>query len=403
MRVTESLLLASDGGIKPASTTGYSIITRGRHVEDIPRLASILCGTQSWGHYLAASRALDKLFGRKVPAPAEAVRRAGLLLDIAHGHIHRLYTGILPRILAGRSHLSIDNHDELGEAYRGAVEDLAEAKTLIGGRPVHPAFTLPGGVSPGVRARLPGIREALEKAAEKIEAFAEKAAETIRSSNIQAIAEYTGLGRETLYVAMVCGGEPCFMGDSIRVVGEGVDEVFPLEEYGERFKITCSGGFCRALYRDGRVAVTGPLARMNAWRGLGGRYRDLVEEARGVFGGENMANAAAGIYAMAAELHLIAEKLRGLSTNIGDGSLVELRGKPGGRGVGGVEASHGLIIHEVSADQRYVVDYARALTPSMINIYAAEKAVGAAGAQWAGIIIPLYGLCGLELMHTWRR
>ncbi len=407
------IALSGDGAeYRPASTIMYSRIARGRHVEDLPRIAAVLCGTQSWSHYIALSIALDRVFGRTPPPAATRLRAIGLLLDRVHGALYHVYTRVLPIITGTGDPISLALHDPgLAESYSNAAEKLAEAKSLIGGRPAHPAFTVPGGLAkPFTPEQAEALRRSVAEAADAVRGFVENAYRVLQGS--ERIRRYASMKEmllgEVLRIALVDEeGRASPTGSRLRIIDADGKEIsaVPVEEYREAIVAECGGnGVCVARHRDGGHMVSGVLGRAAAG-GHAAVYNELVERAEGIFGGEPWINAASQPFLMLAEALEDVERARALAEGLEPGRHVSLEGRIGEKGVGAAEAVHGIVIHEVSIDHGGVVVSAEAVTGTMINIPVINEGLGrlrGAGAdRWDLVLyVYFYAPCGLEAMHT---
>ena len=125
-------------------------LCRGRAVEELPRILSIL----SPAHHLASALALDKLFGVEPPPMAVHMREALLQTLFFENHLRKIFFLISSRFNPLLSPLLQENGPNGAQPaphilneIMGHVAIAQEAVTILGGRPDHPLSAIVGGVS----------------------------------------------------------------------------------------------------------------------------------------------------------------------------------------------------------------------------------------------------------------
>ena len=140
---------------------GFERFCVGRPVEELARITPRICGVCPEAHHMAATKAIDAVFGVE-PAPTGRKLRE-LLYNAFYVTDHTTHFYILagPDFIMGpesdpaaRNILGVIN--KVGLETGGAVINLraeaAELISMIGGKQIHPVCGLPGGVSTAITA-----------------------------------------------------------------------------------------------------------------------------------------------------------------------------------------------------------------------------------------------------------
>jgi NAD-reducing hydrogenase large subunit len=264
---------------------GFERIAEGRPVHEMPSLMARICGICPVSHLIASAKACDEILGVSIPPVATLLRRVMNLAQIVQSHSLNFFHLSSPDLLLGfdspsasRNILGVaERSPELardGIALRRFGQQIIEQ---LGGRRIHPAWVVPGGVSapleasqrdailaevPDARAR---ARRTLEWYKDNLASWAE---ETARFGNFP-----------SLYMGLVHGtGNAAYSDGSLRVVDAHgkllVDRADPKrywEYVGEavepwsylKFPYFVPLGYPAGVYR------VGPLARLNVVDQLG--------------------------------------------------------------------------------------------------------------------------------------
>ncbi len=158
------IFLDDAGGVKNTyfqipELRGFEKFAEGRLAEDMPQITQRICGVCPEAHHLAATKALDDLFHVDPPSPAKKLRELFYSSFYVTDHTTHFYILGGPDFVMGPD-APVAERNILGVIGKVGLE-LAGAviKTrmqnhhiiqMIGGRPVHPVFGLPGGVSKGL-------------------------------------------------------------------------------------------------------------------------------------------------------------------------------------------------------------------------------------------------------------
>lgn len=158
---------------------GFERFCVGRAVEDMPNLTSRICGVCPEAHHMAASKALDAVFGVEPPPAGKKLRELLYSIFFATDHTTHFYALGGPDFVVGpdappgeRNILGVIKKvgmDVAGRVLKMRRDGHALIK-MIGGRAVHPNWGVPGGVSRGITAEQ---REEIEKLGRDAIAFAQ--------------------------------------------------------------------------------------------------------------------------------------------------------------------------------------------------------------------------------------
>ena len=154
-----SIQLDGDGAVQSARLhvgefRGFEAFCVGRPFTEMAAITARICGICPVSHLLAASRTADKLLAVTIPPAAERLRRLLNLAQILQSHALSFFHLSSPDFLLGwdcapeRRNLFglIADHPDLargGIRLRQFGQGMIEA---LGGRKIHPAWVVPGGV-----------------------------------------------------------------------------------------------------------------------------------------------------------------------------------------------------------------------------------------------------------------
>jgi F420-non-reducing hydrogenase large subunit len=158
------IFLNEQGGVANAyvqvpELRGFETFCLGRPAEDMPNLTDRICGVCPEAHHMASTKALDALFHVDPPPTAKKLRELFYSIFYATDHTTHFYALGGPDFVMGpdapvaeRNILGIIK--KVGMDIAGKVlkmrHDGHHLIKMIGGRPVHPNWGLPGGVSRGI-------------------------------------------------------------------------------------------------------------------------------------------------------------------------------------------------------------------------------------------------------------
>jgi NAD-reducing hydrogenase large subunit len=251
----------------------------GRPFSEMPSLMARICGICPVSHLIASAKACDALLAVRIPPTADKLRRIFGLAQVVQSHALSFFYLSSPDLLLGmdadpaKSNL-IGVLEQKQELARDGIRLRQFGQQIIerlGGKRIHPAWVVPGGVSEPLSqlnrdAILAGIPEVL--------AIAERTLEWFKSIIEKFREEIASFGNfPTLFLGIVKkDGGLTFYDGKIRVVNEAGDvvanELDPVDyqryigEKVESWTYLKSPYYLSSGYPDGIYRV-GPLARLN--------------------------------------------------------------------------------------------------------------------------------------------
>jgi NAD-reducing hydrogenase large subunit len=292
--------VAPDGAVTDArfsvtQVRGFERIAEGRPLYEMPSLMARICGICPVSHLVASAKACDEVLGVSPPPAAVKLRRVINLAQIVQSHALNFFHLCSPDLLLGFDHdpASRNIAGVAAQAPQLARDGIAIRKfgqqiiERLGGRRIHPAWVVPGGVSAPLReeqrdAILEKVPDARARAARTLAWFKENLAswaeEAARFGNFPSL--YMGLVHETGNAAYSDGRLRILDNQGHRVL----DDVDPrpyweyLGEAVEPFSFLKSPYYKPLGYPAGLYRV-GPLARVNVVDQLGTPTADLELDA----------------------------------------------------------------------------------------------------------------------------
>ena len=134
---------------------GFEKLCEGRPFYEMPALMARICGICPVSHLIASAKACDSILAVRIPETAEKLRRIMNLAQIVQSHALSFFHLSSPDFLLGmdsdpakRNIFGVAAHSpELardGVRLRKFGQEIIE---LLGGKRIHPAWVVPGGVS----------------------------------------------------------------------------------------------------------------------------------------------------------------------------------------------------------------------------------------------------------------
>jgi NAD-reducing hydrogenase large subunit len=134
---------------------GFEKLCEGRPFYEMPALMARICGICPVSHLIASAKACDAILAVRIPETAEKLRRIMNLAQIVQSHALSFFHLSSPDFLLGmdydpakRNIFGVAEHSpELardGVRLRKFGQEIIE---LLGGKRIHPAWVVPGGVS----------------------------------------------------------------------------------------------------------------------------------------------------------------------------------------------------------------------------------------------------------------
>lgn len=365
---------------------GFESFVVGRPAVDMPQIVSRICGVCPTAQHLAATKALDDLFGVTPPPAARAIRELVYHAFMLEDHALHFYFLGGPDILLGAPE-SATQRNVLGLLRLVGRDDakkiismrsrLRELITSVAGKVVHPVFGLPGGVSrriePSRRDQIQAVaRDSMTFALDAFSLFDTKVLGDERSMERFV---YDSDVLETFSMGTVDkSNQVSFYGGVLRVTSpDGSEHArFDPHDYAGHIAEHVEPWTCVTFpylrdpgwkgFTDGiesGVYRVAPLARLNASTGYSTprahqEYERLIE----TFNGRTpVRQTLAYHWARLIEMIYAAERLEELATSE-ELYAPEVRNMDLGTptsGVGCVEAPRGTLIHHYATDSQGVI------------------------------------------------
>jgi NAD-reducing hydrogenase large subunit len=264
---------------------GFERISQGRMVHEMPSLMARICGICPVSHMVASAKACDEILGVTVPPTAVRLRRVLNLAQIVQSHALSFFYLSSPDLLLGfdsdpalRNLVGVARQTpdlaRDGVALRRFGQRIIER---LGGKRIHPAWVVPGGVSRPLEASerdsiLAEIPDARERAHRTLEWFKKNVA-----SWTEEAAHFGDF--PSLYMGLVHeGGNAAYSDGLLRVVdssgwvmADGVDPRAYDEYLGETVEpwSYLKSTYFKPLGYPAGIYRVGPLARLNVAERLG--------------------------------------------------------------------------------------------------------------------------------------
>lgn len=364
---------------------GFEKFLIGAAIEEAPRITPRICGICPSAHHLAAAKATDQIFGVEPPATGKKLRELLSVGQFIHSHALHFFMLAAPDFILGhdcspetRNVIGLARHSpELAKkaiAVRKFGQRLTEA---VGGKPIHPANALPGGMSTplteGKRAELAVMAaEALTIAREGWD-LARGLLDGVDTEIGAVKTGFMGMTNHGLY--STCDGPVAMLGPDGGRVGSfsGPEYTNFIEEYSEDWSYL---KFAR--FKGGDYYRVGPLARLNIVERMGTEHADAaLAEYRQRFGTVTQAALA---YHLARYIEFLASCERAVELLSDPGIIGSNIRTPAGkvvnrRGVGIIEAPRGTLIHDYTVNEAGIIERCNLIVATCQNNYAIDRGV----------------------------
>jgi F420-non-reducing hydrogenase large subunit len=384
------IFLTDDGEVANAylqvpELRGFEQFCVDRPAEDMPNITNRICGVCPEAHHMASSKALDALWHVDPPPTAKKLREMFYSIFFATDHTTHFYALGGPDFVVGpNAHPSERNIlgviKKVGMDIAGKVlkmrHDGHHLIKMIGGRPVHPNWGLPGGVSRGITEEQREEIEALGRDAIEFAKFSLQLFNDVVLGNPDYVSLITGglFTHETYNMGTVDENNHInFYDGMIRVVGPDGKEFakYDANDYQEHIaervepwsylkfpylkKIGWKG------FEDGMdsgVYKATPLSRLNAADGMATPLAQAeYERMFDTLGGKPVNHTLATHWARLVELLYATERWVELATDseITGEEFRVLPTETPDEGVGSVEAPRGTLTHHYWTDERGIL------------------------------------------------
>lgn len=344
----------------------FESMVRGRRFEEVPYIASRICGICSASHVVTDLLAIERIFGVEASDRTRALRDLLVYGSYLQNHATHLFVFAAPDFLGHKSVFPLAETDPvLFERALGLKALGNELCTKVGGRSVHPITAVVGGFTHEIDA---GEYRALADKMDEARSFAVEAVDLFRSfpvPDIETAGDMLAMAAPDRY-AVSDAREARFLNAGIAFDADSVSEA--VEEY----PVSHSAALLARVRSTGAPYFTGALARINA------SWRHLSQEAK-------VAAAKAGLrppernpyqnnLAQAVELVDALDRCAKLCRRLAEPDGFEGGSAPvpfevrAGRGVGFTEAPRGALFHDLSLDGEGRVKRASIITPTAQNV-----------------------------------
>lgn len=358
------VLNATDGKIERVlwevteSPRLFEAMLRGRYYEDVPHIASRICGICSIAHSTASIQAIEAGFAIHPSAQTLLLRKLLYNAELMESHVlHVLFLAAPDFLGTGSVFPLVETHKELvvmALRLKRLSYSLAE---LLAGRKTHPLSCVVGGF-----AKLPKIDE-LKAIRVRLEDALADLDVTVELFKTFSIPSFT---RETEYIALKDDKEYAFISGLIASTDVGITPVDKYLEVTNEFCVPHSTAKYTKNKRDSYMV--GALARFNL------NHDQLLPRARRAAEKLGLsapchrpfmitvAQVVEAVHAVEDSLRLIEQILdRGLEE---EDNAVKIRA---GRGIAAVEAPRGILFHDYTFDKNGILTKANCVIPTNQN------------------------------------
>ncbi len=364
---------------------GFERFCVGRQAEDMPNITDRICGVCPEAHHMASTKALDALFHVDPPPTAKKLRELFYSIFFATDHTTHFYALAGPDFVVGPEAPALERNilgiiKKVGMDIAGKVlkmrRDGHHLIKMIGGRPVHPNWGLPGGVSRGITEAQRQEIEKLGREAIEFARFSLKLFDDIVLGNKAYLDLITGgiYTHATYNMGTVdADNRVTFYDGMIRVVGpDGKEHAkYHPKDYAEYvaervepwsylkfpyLKKVGWKGFVDGV--DSGVYKATPLSRLNAADGMATALaQEEYERMYSTLGGKPVHHTLATHWARLVELLYATERWVELATDpeITGPDYRILPSATPDEGVGCVEAPRGTLTHHYWSDERGIL------------------------------------------------
>jgi NAD-reducing hydrogenase large subunit len=372
---------------------GFERITQGRPVHEMPSLMARICGICPVSHLIASAKACDAILAVDPPAAGANLRRIMNLAQVVQSNALSFFHLSAPDLLfgfdanpAGRHLLGmVAAHPQLardGIALRRFGQQVIER---LGGKRIHPAFVVPGGVEAPLTAE---TREAILAGVPDAMDAAQRALDWYTGSVARWAEEAATFGDfPSAFMALVDpDGTPDHYDGKLRVVDHTghrlADDIDPrgyqryLGEAVEPWSYLKSAYWRELGYPDGVYRV-GPLARINVADRMGTPRADAALEQFRSRLGRIPTGSFQYHHARLIDLLHCLEKLDAL---LRDDTVLDRRvrataGINANEGIGVAEAPRGTLLHHYRVDDDGLVQWVNLVIATGHNNLAMNRSV----------------------------
>ncbi len=371
---------------------GFEKLCEGRPFYEMPALMARICGICPVSHLIASAKACDAILAVRIPEAAEKLRRVMNLAQIVQSHALSFFHLSLPDFLLGmdsdpvrRNLFGVAERDREmardGIRLRQFGQEIIE---LLGGKRIHPAWVVPGGVSEPLTVErrdkiLASVPEAKDIVSRVLLWFKRQIPEFREE-----IRTFANFPSHFMALSKEDGGLAFYKG-SIRIIdAEGeIVENFPAEDYAshigeavEPWSYLKSPYYKKLGYPAGLYRV-GPLARINMARHCGTPFADQELAEFRELSRQMVLSSFYYHYARLIEMLFAVERIEVLlnDSEILSKHVRAYAGPNNFEGVGVAEAPRGTLIHHYKIDESGLMKTANLLIATAHNNLAMNRGV----------------------------
>lgn len=369
---------------------GFEKFCEGRPFYEMPSLMSRICGICPVSHLVASAKACDALLAVHIPETAQNLRRILNLAQIAQSHALSFFYLSSPDLLLGMdADPAQRNLFGVAQAQPQLARDGIRLRQLgqqiielLGGKRIHPAWVVPGGVNEPLTSEkreqmLAMVQDGFEIAVRTLEWY-----RGVIANYTEEIEAFSSL--HTMFMGLINEREQLEMYDGfLRIQGVTgmlvADRLKPedyehyITEHVESWSYLKSP-FYKPLGYPAGIYRVGPLARLNIVKTCGTPYADeALEQFREV----DMQSSFHYHYARLIEILYCFEKIDELlHTPDILSTRVRAHAQPNtDHGVGVSEAPRGTLMHHYQIDQNGLITRANLVIATGHNNYAMDRSV----------------------------
>jgi NAD-reducing hydrogenase large subunit len=390
--------LAEDGQIADArfhvtQFRGFEKLCEGRPFYEMPSLMARICGICPVSHLIASSKACDAILAVSIPPNAARLRRILNLAQILQSHALSVFYLSSPDLLLGME-AAPERRNLFGvaatepEVARDGIRLRQIGQQIIetlGGKKIHPAWVVPGGVSAPLGAEkrdqilalLPDATAALDRTLDRFRRVFQSFPEEMS----------TFANFPSLFLGLTDGaGKLEFYDGPLRIVGSDGEVVashlqpadYPnyLGEIAEDDSFLKSAYYRPHGYPDGIYRV-GPLARLNLVMSCGTPRADHELGALRAMAGTPLLSSFHYHQARLIEMFHCVERMEEL-LNAPDilSPHVRAQAEPNAEeGIGIAEAPRGTLLHHYKVDRNGLITWANLIIATGQNNLALNRGV----------------------------
>ncbi|MBA2853878.1 F420-non-reducing hydrogenase large subunit [Methanococcus maripaludis] len=363
---------------------GFEKFLEGRYIEDAPVFTPRICGICQVSHNLASARAVDNVFGVKIPKTADMLRN--LMQQASNVHSHALHFGMLasPDLMFPMTDDAL-KRNVLGVAAENmdVVKDAISMRKIgqtiiqkVGGRAIHPVTAVVGGQSKPLteeeRDELLKMSENLVDTAERTLVVGKQLLDGLKEQNLLDLGYF-----ESYHMGMVNNGAQDIYEGKIRVVnpeGKIEYEYEPSEYLNYMSEGVRPYSYLKFPYLTEKGPVDGvyrvnTLSRLNVCDKMPTPIAQKYYEEFVKTFGKPAHHPMLFHYARLIELISSAELIRKF---LEDDAIVgtDIRVEPTdlvGEGVGCLEAPRGTLVHHFKTDDKGIITDANLVVATVQN------------------------------------